>query len=269
MLYLGSPVGSDDFVTALSIGNRMKISRVLNMVTDMHDAVIALPLHVICLSAVLFTFIYGTTPPSRTGLLSAKLDTQQYNWLGGLLPVLPQLMPCHLRQVRHPIKTGGLGLTLPSDVVVSALLGSRPDCAEFVASMPGLKSAEISLGGCEALLQQYVTLDDVPLPHGEHRWDVRTLQTIFRRKSQHKLLTHVQEQHARLQWPAAYTTVGAHTKEDLITLGGRRSVTSPGESEWLLVLAVNHSVETGLFQTMVARRLRVSSFPEGAECPSC
>jgi hypothetical protein len=45
------------------------------------------------------------------------LDKRQRFWIDRLLPGLPPLTTARLRQAALPIKDGGLGHTVPSDVV--------------------------------------------------------------------------------------------------------------------------------------------------------
>lgn len=70
------------------------------------------------------------------------------------------------------------------------------------------------------------------------------------------MLNHVQEHRARLHWPAATNAVGALTEPDLIASRRHKSIIAPREIACLPSQPVNHPLETGIFRTMVARRLQ-------------
>jgi hypothetical protein len=73
----GSPVGSDDFVKQHLIAKRAKVDVVLGMIADMDNAQIMMPPHRSCLSVVLFTSVFRSTPPEQTLPAAAMLDKQQ------------------------------------------------------------------------------------------------------------------------------------------------------------------------------------------------
>jgi hypothetical protein len=136
IVLVGSPVGSDDFVKQHLIAKSTKVDMVFGMIAYMDNAQIAIPLHRSCLSVVLFTSIFRSTPPEQTLPAAAMLDKQQLLWIYRLLPGLPPLAMAQLRQAVLPIKDGGIGHTIPSDVVQPAYLGSRLDTADAVAALP-------------------------------------------------------------------------------------------------------------------------------------
>jgi hypothetical protein len=59
---MGSPVGSGDFVRQHLIASA-KVDVVLGLIADMDNAQIAMPLYRSCLSVVLFTSVFRSTPP--------------------------------------------------------------------------------------------------------------------------------------------------------------------------------------------------------------
>lgn len=71
------------------------------------------------------------------------------------------------RQSTSPSRAGGLRLTIPSDVVLPAFLGSRFDSADFVVSISDRMSAEAALVNCVALLTEHFTNNGVPHYRGE------------------------------------------------------------------------------------------------------
>jgi hypothetical protein len=122
IVLVGSPVGSDDFVKQHLIAKSTKVDVVLGMIADMDNAQIAMPLHCSCLSVVLFTSIFRSTPPEQTLPAAAMLDKQQRFWIDRLLPGLPPPTMTQLHQAALPTKDGGLGHTIPSDVVQPVFL---------------------------------------------------------------------------------------------------------------------------------------------------
>jgi hypothetical protein len=94
------------------------------------------------------------------------LDEQQQFWIDRLLPGLPPLTMPQLRQAALPIKDGGLGLTLPSDVVQPAYLGSPLDTADAVAALPRMRDTVAGMQACSTLLAHHVPANQVPAPLG-------------------------------------------------------------------------------------------------------
>jgi hypothetical protein len=97
-----------------------KFDVVLVMIADMGNAQIAMPLHRFCISVVLFTSVFRSSPPEQTLPAAAILDKQQLFWIDRVLPSLPPLTTTWLHQAVLPIKDGGLAHTVPSDVVMPA-----------------------------------------------------------------------------------------------------------------------------------------------------
>jgi hypothetical protein len=152
IVLVGSPVGSDDFVKQRLIAKRTKVDVVLGMIADTDNAQIAMPLFRSCLSVVLFTSVFWSTPPEQTLPSAAMLDKQQLFWIDRLLPRLPPLTMVQLRQAALPMKDGGLGHTVLSDVVQPAYLGSRLDTVDAVAAVPRMRDAVADMQDCSTLL---------------------------------------------------------------------------------------------------------------------
>jgi hypothetical protein len=122
------------------------------------------------------------------------LDKQQRISIDCLLPSLPPLTTAHLRQAALPIKDGGLGHTVPSDVVMPAYTGSRLDTADAVAAMTGTRDAVAASQDCSDLLAHRVAANQVPAPRGATGWDVPTLKTVYSKKT----ATHTTESRSRV-----------------------------------------------------------------------
>jgi hypothetical protein len=127
----------------------------------------------------------GDLTPCIARCFGTMLDKQQRFWIYRLLPSLPPLTTAQLRQAALPIKNGGLGHTLPSDVVMHAYIVSRLDTADAVAAMPGMSDAVAPSQDCSELLAHHVAANQVPAPLGATGWDVPTLRNLTRRKTQH------------------------------------------------------------------------------------
>jgi hypothetical protein len=136
IVLVDSPVCSDNVMKQHLISKNAKVDVVLRMAADMDYAQIAMPLHRSCLPVVLFTSIFWSTPPDQTLPAAAMLGTLQRFWIERLLPRLTPLTMAQLRQAALPIKNGGIGHTVPSDVVQPTYLGSRLDTADAVAALP-------------------------------------------------------------------------------------------------------------------------------------
>jgi hypothetical protein len=148
IVLVGSPVGSDDVVKQQLISKSAKVDVVLRMAADMDNAQIAMPLHRSCLSVVLFISIFWSTPPDQTLPAAAMLGTLQHFCIGRLLPRVTPLTMAQLHQAALPIKDGGIGHTVPSDVVQPAYLWSRLDTADAVAALPQIHNAVAAMQDC-------------------------------------------------------------------------------------------------------------------------
>jgi hypothetical protein len=133
-----------------------KVDVALGMIADLDNAQIAMPLHRFCLSVVLFTSVFRSTPPEQTLPAAAMLDKQQRFWIDRLLSSLPPLTTAQLRQAALQIRDGGLGHTGPSDVVMPAYIGSRLDTADAVAAMPGMRDKVAASQECSDILAHHV-----------------------------------------------------------------------------------------------------------------
>jgi hypothetical protein len=149
----------------------------LGMIADMDNAQIAMPPRCSCLFVILVTAVFRSIPPEQTLRAAAMLDKQQRFWIDRLLPGLPPLTMGQLRQAALPIKDGGLGHTVPSDVVQPAYLGSRLDTADVVSALPRMRDAVLAMQACSTLLAHHVAATKCPHPlarpdgvsrHSEH-----------------------------------------------------------------------------------------------------
>jgi hypothetical protein len=152
----------------------------MGMIADTDNAQIAMPLRCSCLAVFLVTLVFRSMPPEQTLRAAAMLDKQQRFWIDRLLPGIPPLTMAQLRQAALPIKDGGLGHTVLSDVVQPAYLGSRLDIADAVAALPGMRDAVAAMQDCSTLLAHHVAATKRPHPsarpdgvsrHSEHRLD--------------------------------------------------------------------------------------------------
>jgi hypothetical protein len=68
-----------------------------------------------------------------------------------------------LRQATLPVEGGGLGNTVPSDVVLPADSGSGLDSADAIVALPGMRDAVATVQDCSALLYHQVAVHQVPI----------------------------------------------------------------------------------------------------------
>jgi hypothetical protein len=119
-----------------------------------------MPLYRSCLSVFLVTSVLRR----RSKRLSGKDAGQAAKLLDRpLLPGLPPLTMAQLRKAALPIKDGGLGHTVPSDVVQPAYLGSRLDTVDAVAALPRMRDAVVAMQDCSTLLAHHVAANQVPI----------------------------------------------------------------------------------------------------------
>jgi hypothetical protein len=207
IVLVGSPVGSDDFLKQHLIAKSTKVDVVLGMIAEMRkctycDATTSL------LSLRRSLHIgFRSTPPRQTLPAAAMLDKQQRFWIDRLLPGLPPLTTARLRQAALPIKDGGLGNTVPSDVVELAYIGSRLDTADAVAPLPRMRDAVAAMKYYFTLLTDHVAANQVSAPLGGTGWDVPTLRTSTRQETQHTLQRHVHECRGRSVWPTRHASI--------------------------------------------------------------
>jgi hypothetical protein len=130
-------------------------------------------------------------------------------------PLATRPTPSHaaqLRQAALPIKGGGLGHTVPSDIVMPAYIGSRLDTADAVAAMPGMRDAVAASHQCSDVLVHQVAANQVPTPLGATRWDVPTLRNLTPQKTQHTLQSHIPECRGRSVWPTRHARTCGHSR---------------------------------------------------------
>lgn len=133
ILLVCSPVGSDEFVTYLLTQKVEKVDKVLELVKRLKSAQVAMQIHKTCLSVVLFTYIFHTTPPAHKETSDSFLDEQQALWHDKLITTVPILTGKAIQQERIPLRCQGLVLTAPSDAVIPSYLGSRCGIASHIA----------------------------------------------------------------------------------------------------------------------------------------
>jgi hypothetical protein len=106
IVLVGLPVGSDEFAS-ISVRRATRLTRYWDLLpTWTMRRLRPTPLHLFCLSVVLFTSDFRSTPPEQTLQAAAMLDKQQRFWNDRLLPGLPRLTrhscarrPCQSRTV--------------------------------------------------------------------------------------------------------------------------------------------------------------------------
>lgn len=129
----------------------------------------------------------------------------------------------------------------------------------FLESLQGRMEADAALASCSLLMNEPFSKNKVSLSGGERQWKVRTLLHKVRRKTQHTLLNHVQEHSALRYWLATDRSEGAFSVEDLIELVRCRSMPAPGESDWLVALAIETDISKRLWRGACGYRY----FPPG------
>lgn len=160
IVLLGSPVGTDDFISKDVFEKAEKVDAVLDLARALEEAQIALLIHRACLSVVLFTHIFRTTSPSQTTRPALALDAHQARWLYRLLPALPSLTSAAVDQSRLPISSQGMGPTAPSDVVLPAYIGSRLDTAQNLAVLRRPATVDNKIAACETLLTEHANANN-------------------------------------------------------------------------------------------------------------
>jgi hypothetical protein len=165
-----------------------------------------------------------------------------------------------LRQAALPIKDGGLGHTLPSDVVQPAYLGSRLDTAAAIAALLRMRDAVAAMQDCSTILAHHLAANQVPRLLGATGWDVPTLRTLTRRKTQHTLQSHVHECRGRSLWPDRHASIADVSVMDLIDETRRIAITSPGDSAFLDASERYHPMDTGVYTLSIACRLGILCF---------
>jgi hypothetical protein len=222
---------SDEFMKQHLSAKSAKVDVVLGMISDMDNAQIAMPLYSFCLSVVLFTSVFRSTPLEQTS--SGDVGQAETPWINRLLPSLPPLMTAQLRQAAQPNENGGLGHTGPSDIFMPAYIGSRLNTADVVAAKPGMRDAVAALQDCYDLLAHHVAANQVPASLGATGWDVPTLRTLTRRKTQHTLQSHVHEYRGQSVWPTRHATFANVSVMAFIVETRRVAIMSPGASAFL------------------------------------
>ena len=268
VVVLGSPVGSDAFVAEHVAEKAAKVDVVLNLVRPLDDAQIALPLHRACLSVVLFNHIFRTTPPAQTLAPALLLDAQQTRWLDNLLPALPPLSSAAVAQCRLPLRHQGLGLTAPSDVVRPAFLASKLDTASNVARLRPSATADGTIANCATLVEAHIA-DTIPPLDNDQPWSAAAIMGRSYRKTQNLLITHIHDRRASNFWPSLHAPLQALTDVEGERICRRKSLATPGGSDYLLALAINHPMPSDDFQVAIARRLRLPLVDDSLPCPAC
>jgi hypothetical protein len=120
---------------------------------------------------------------------------------------------------------------------------------------------------CSTLLADHVAASQVPAPLGATGWDVSTLRTLTRRKSQHALQSYVHECRGLSMWPSRHASIADVSVTDLIDETRRIAITSPGAIAFLDASPRYNPMNTGFFT--LARHLGVSLCPPQAICAAC
>jgi hypothetical protein len=132
-----------------------------------------------------------------------------------------------------------------------------------------MRDAVAAMQDCTTILAHHFAANKRPAPLGATGWDVPTLRTLTRRKTQQTLQSHVYECRGRSVWPTRHASITDVAVMDLIDETRRIAITPPGASAFLDASARYHPMNSGVFTLAIARNLGVSAFPPQAICTAC
>lgn len=263
---MGSPIGNEDYCQGKFKQLTRESESTLSLIEKIPDAQIGFHLHRMCGNAPKISHVLRTCPPHATKELASDMDDLSREGFSAINGYCPDDTSWKIATL--PIRLGGLGLTLCSDIRLAAACGSTVDSSALVSAISATttvvptisarEGAERARPIGEEIVNEYQLEPDTF--NIDQLWATGRSQSTLSKAVHASLLSQLMPEHSRVDYTSRSLRallLGSSSKGGSAWLGALPSPTAGGQAN------------NPTWRTQLMLRTRHAMFTGSETCPSC